>query len=205
MIDVYIYCSMGNSGAGYQMASADRTARKMIPYEESPVPQKIADFWTHAGALAYAGNDGKRFFLAVKKIRLPLKDEHSRTVYAYAAFACGLDEEKNIENFTRGFFARYNDAEAAMGKIILPSDNDIGYTLNFDKLQKLIDSCIAVGEKVSGTKNDLFKIKFSKRIPVSFAATESNYKYFAAQCGLPAHACHAKIVTAEEYTKKIEN
>ena len=180
MTDAVLLCSYQfNQYNGYQEAYVDMKDRRLWAPSQKPelFPKPVVDFFSMAGSEAVCGYDAesKKYFFLVKYMDVMHRDEAGRKVYINIAFLS--DRMDEMQNLTDGFCAQYKAVEKAFaGLLVLDVSGVLSYSIDFDLLSSVMESCIALGK--TGVKN-IFPIRFSNQKPLSYVVVKPSWEYFA--------------------------
>ena len=205
MMDAVLLCSYQfNQYDGYQEAYADMQDRRLWAVSQKPelFPKTVVDFFSRAGSEAVCGYDAesKKYFFLVKYIDVRHRDEADRKVYINIAFLS--DRMDEMQNLTDGFCAQYKAVEKAFaGLLVLDVSGALSYSIDFDLLSSVMESCIALGK--AGEKKVL-PIFYSEGKPISFAVVKPSWSYFAKENddippSPPSSVAYTAITTPDEH------
>lgn len=198
MIKFYLYCSYSGSAVGYQMTYADRNNREVIHSSRGVIPDIISDLWTHSGASFIAGQASPDMnYVVIKNIDYtnPQKqlDMLGRKVYMNCAITGGADDALDMKYLTEGFLKCYNAAAGLMCDMLELCRSRAGYTVDFDKLERLLASCLRAG-KHSGLG---FSVNFDKK--VTAVALDADWAYFCEQNKVNKFLKPSVVISLGEY------
>ena len=205
MTDVVLLCSYQfNQYNGYQEAYVDMKDRRLWAPSQKPelFPKPVVDFFSMAGSEAVCGYDAesKKYFFLVKYMDVMHRDEAGRKVYINIAFLS--DRMDEMQNLTDGFCAQYKAVEKAFaGLLVLDVSGALSYSIDFDLLSSVMESCIALGK--AGEKKVL-PIFYSEGKPISFAVVKPSWSYFAKENddippSPPSSVAYTAITTPDEH------
>ena len=205
MTDVVLLCSYQfNQYNGYQEAYVDMKDRRLWAPSQKPelFPKPVVDFFSMAGSEAVCGYDdeSKKYFFLVKYMDVMHRDEAGRKVYINIAFLS--DRMDEMQNLTDGFCAQYKAVEKAFaGLLVLDVSGALSYSIDFDLLSSVMESCIALGK--AGEKKVL-PIFYSEGKPISFAVVKPSWSYFAKENddippSPPSSVAYTAITTPDEH------